>query len=127
MPVSRSNNPELVTIAFGDVVEFARLDSLESGKTPTARAASFVITELITNEDEHLLSAAKIMDGHNPERLSRFGTMDLPVRKVGIEPWDIGRIAAAIAWQFPTGDHVEAVRMTLETHAAAQPVEYPTF
>jgi hypothetical protein len=54
--------------------------------------------------------------------------MDPPVRMVGVAPWDVGRIVAAIAWQFPTGsDHEDLVRMTLEMHATAEPAAYPTF
>lgn len=123
MPGCNSESPRLAVIAFGDVVEFASLESLRRD-APEALPARFVVTELI--QDDVLLSAGKIMAGREPERLSMFGTMEPPVRKIDEEPWNVDRVLTAMQWFIGTADLIE-IRAMLEQRATVTPLEYPTF
>ena len=115
---------ELVTVNFGDVVQFATLESLET-KSSTALAARFVITGIFG--EEQLLFAAKIMKTRGAERLSMPGTMEPPVRRVAEEPWTLGRIATAMAWWFGSDANVEEIQQSLVSGIGERSAEFPAF
>ena len=124
MATQRFESSKLVTVSFGDVVQFATHDSLTT-KTPSALAARFIIVGLIG--DEQLLYAAKIMESSGSDRLSRPGTMEPPVRKTQEEPWALGRIAAAMLWQFGAETDIDRLQGMLAPAAEEPPAEFPAF